>query len=148
MLLWLRRRPDEPVWTSILWLASSLQLSWNEAVIHGIALSVCVSLYAEWLMFSLLFAPISTARAVGWADFKCWWSSDSDWAWRYIFIILQSTPKTLLLVFKVQDVKNAVWSWTVKLAILKAGCSTMSVFFPLEPAIWWVMKLYSMSSWI
>lgn len=83
----------------------SRRLRWNEAVIRAMALSLCHSVGRDWCssLFSLLFIA---APAVGLADLKRWWSSDSSsWAQRYIFIKLQSAPKTLSLVFKPLDGK-------------------------------------------
>ncbi len=105
MLLWLKCRPDDPVWTPILWLAhlggcGEMKLSFVPWLFH------CVSLCGEKLMLFLFLLLFSTAPAVGLADLKCWWSSDnSNWAQRYIFIMLQSAPETLSLVFKPLDGK-------------------------------------------
>lgn len=117
---------------------SSQRLHWNEAVIRAMVLSLCVTLRGEiYVLFSLLF---STAPVVGSADLKRWWSSDSsNWAQRYIFIILQSAPKTLSLVFKPLDGKLQLQSrtGTYRLVILNTDCSAAcqaSICF--DSAIW------------
>lgn len=61
----------------------------------------------------------------GTADLKCWWRSDSNGAQAYIFIILQSAPKTLSLVFKVSDGPTAAGArlptWCYSFQRLPAG---------------------------
>lgn len=105
MLLWLKHRPDDPVWTPIIWLAhlgacTEMKLSFVLWLFH------CVSLCGERLMLFLFSLLFSTAPVVGLTDLKHWWSSGcSNRAQRYIFIMLQSAPKTLSLVFKPLDGK-------------------------------------------
>lgn len=105
MLLWLKHRPDDPVWTPIIWLAH-LGACAEMKLYFMLWLFLCVSVCRERLMLFLFLLLSSTAAVMGSTDLKHWWSSDcSNRAQRYIFIMLQSTPKTLLLVFKLLDGK-------------------------------------------
>lgn len=85
------------------WPISAAVLKWSCHSWRS-SFSVCHSVPRDWCS-SFFLLPFAAAPAVGLADLKCWWTSDSDWARRYIFIILQSAPKTLSLVFKVLDGK-------------------------------------------
>lgn len=82
-------------------LVSAVVLKWS---CHSwrASFSACHNVPRDWCSSSFLL-PFAGAPVVGLADLKCWWCSSSDWAGRYIFIILQSAPKTLSLVFKVLD---------------------------------------------
>lgn len=62
------------------------------------------------------FCPLlllGAAPVVGLSDLKGWWSSDgSKWPNRYIFIMPQSAPQTLSLVFKPLYGKLLSRSWS------------------------------------
>lgn len=132
-------------------LAGSTRRSrWNEAVIHGVPL-FAARRRAPWDWCSpsppLPFAAGEGGEAGGGflregsADLKCWWRWDSDGAQGYIFIILQSAPKTLSLVFKVPDGPTAAGAvlptWRLSFRRLPAGgCVGL-----LSAALRWLLQL-------
>lgn len=85
----------------------------------------------ERLMLFFFFIPFqSRAPGAGLADLKHWWSSDStNWAQRYIFIMLESASKTLSLVLKLLNgsLHPEVDSARRRLVILKVDCGMWQV---------------------
>lgn len=109
-----------------------------------------VPLCRKRLMLFLFFIPFqSWAPGAGLADLKHWWSSDStNWAQRYIFIMLESASKTLSLVLKLLDGSSRpeVDCATQRLVILKADCGSMwqlSICFHSASCYSWQSQAFS-----